>query len=122
MTNWEFNWRRFLAFIPVMVGLAVLTVYGPDILPQYVVGALVVVLFIGLFLIFYSRSRWKPSIPRNRMNTAKILIVFAVVAVAFIGISWFSSSFPRRALWLDSLVILASVFVGVLLLRRQARK
>lgn len=120
--NLEFNWRRLLAFTPVMVVLAALTVYGPDVMPRYLIGALVVFLFMTLFIIFYSLPRWKPTLPRERATTARILSVFATVAIAFIGIVWFNRRFPQRAPWLDSLVILASVFVGVLLLRGRARK
>ena len=119
--NRDFNWRRLLAFTPVMIGLAVLTVYGPDILPRYLVGAFVVFLFTALFIIFYSQPRRQPTIPRERMNTARILAVFTTVAAAFLGITWFSSTFPHRALWLDAVVILISVLLGVLLLRGRAK-
>jgi len=33
--NEKFNWRRVLAFTPVTVALAFLTVYGPNVVPHY---------------------------------------------------------------------------------------
>jgi hypothetical protein len=55
----EFNWRRYLAFTPVTVALAVLSVYGPRVMPVYLVGVIVVVAFVASFLMFYTSPRWK---------------------------------------------------------------
>ena len=114
--NVGFNWRRFLAFTPITVALAFLTVYGPEIIPRYLVGAIVVSLFFALFLIFYGSPRWKPTLPP--ITTRSLLLLFAWLAVAIIGVTWIERTFPKILPWLTFVLILASLAVFFLRRRR----
>jgi hypothetical protein len=105
-----FNWRRVLAFAPVMVALALLTVDGPHFIPHYLILPIGVVLFVCLFLIHYSLPRWKPALRRpvsTRMRL--VLLVLSWSAIAFIGVSWIEWRFPHQVLpWLAFLLSFAA--------------
>jgi uncharacterized membrane protein YfcA len=114
--NGGFNWRRFLAFMPVTVALAFLTVYGPEILPHYLVGAIVVILFFAFFVIFYGSPRWKPTLPPITLRG--LLFLFASLAIAFIGVAWVERRFRQVLPWLVFLLIFALLSVFLLHGRR----
>jgi hypothetical protein len=103
----SFNLRRFLAFTPISIGLALLTVYGRDVMPPLLVGAIVIFLFTALFLIFYSSPRWKPTLPP--ISTPRLLLLFAVVAIAFVVIAWIERRLPQVLPWLVGLLIFGSL-------------
>jgi uncharacterized membrane protein YfcA len=120
--NHEFNWRRFLAFIPVTVALAVLTAYGREIMPQYLLGLIVVFLFTALFLIFYSSPRWTPTLPRERMTKSRILSLFATLAVLIVGIVWLHQRFPQLLPRVVFLLIFASITISIFIRRKRSEK
>lgn len=113
----KFNWRRFLAFMPVCLGLAYLTVRGPHFMSPYAVQAIVVLLFATALVIFYRSSRWKPTLPR--INARKSSLVFALVGVFFAAVALVEWRFPDFMPWLFVLTF-TSVLVFSLLRRRSA--
>ena len=112
----KFNWRRFLAFTPVTVALAFLTVYGPNVMPHYLVGVFVVFLFFAFFLIFYTSPRWKPTLPPITARAVLLLVIWLVVAL--IGVGWAQRRFPQCLPWVTLLVIFASLAVVFVRARR----
>jgi hypothetical protein len=114
--NEKFNWRRVLAFTPVTVALAFLTVYGPNVVPHYLVGLFVVFLFFAFFLIFYTSPRWKPTLPPINARVGLLLVIWLVVAL--IGVGWAQRRFPQALPWVTPLVIFASLAVVFVRARR----
>jgi hypothetical protein len=112
----KFNWRRCPAFTPVAVALAFLTVYGPNVMPHYLVGVFVVFLFFAFFLIFYTSPRWKPTLPPITARVVLLLVIWLVVAL--IGVGWAERRFPQALPWVTPLVIFASLAVVFVRARR----
>jgi hypothetical protein len=112
----KFNLRRVLAFTPVTVALAFLTVYGPNVMPHYLVGVFVVFLFVAFFLIFHMSPRWKPTLPPITARVVLLLVIWLLVAL--IGVGWAQRRFPRALPWVTPIVIFASLAVVFVRSRR----
>jgi hypothetical protein len=115
-----FNWRRVLAFIPVVIALALLTVNGSHFMPRYLVRPIGLFLFLSLFLnhYHYSLPRWKlasrPLSPKFRF----VLSLLSGAAIAIIGVFWLHWQFPHQVLpYFAFLLILEAIFVLLLPVR-----
>ena len=118
--NGEFNWRRVVAFAPVMVGLALLTAYGPDLMPRYLVGLIVIGLFFVLFLIYMSSSRWKSKL--RPITTCALIFLLSAVSLGFVASTWIERTAPQALPWLTFALIMLLLSMGFIFIRRKAEK
>ena len=110
-----FNWRRVLAFAPVAVALALLTVSGPHFMPRYLVRPIGLFLFFSLFLNHYSSPRWTPTSRPLSPRLRFALYLLSWSAIAFIGVVWIQWRFPHQVLpYLAFLLIWGAFFILLL--------
>ena len=112
----DFNWRRFLAFMPVTVGLALLTVYGGRLMPRYLVHVVVPILFLCFFILFYRSPRWKINYRATSTNRLLVSIIGVVLFSAFL--IWLGQRSPLAMRGLVLLMIGGGFTVGAYLRRR----
>src|SRR6266581_3953068 len=103
MKNEIINWRRFLAFLPVILALVFLSLYGRRFLPEYLMGPIHFFLFFTFFLIFYRSRRWNPNPPPVR--TERLWWMLPLIVVVLIIMEWLRTRFPEALPWLTLLMM-----------------
>jgi len=102
----KFRWLKFvLAFTPVILVIALLTVYGPRIMPRYLASALGALLFFFLFLSFYRSPRFHMSSRPITLSRARLSLSLVLFVIAIVSIEWLGPGFPHILPWLTPLMM-----------------